>query len=65
MDEISIAGKMMESSAQIPSTPGSLELFLDSNSLALIWNYIVSYSLSLNVFVKKRSGTYAVVYFFF
>ncbi|KAG9072242.1 hypothetical protein KI688_000011 [Linnemannia hyalina] len=39
MDEIWIAGKMVKSTVQIPTTPGSLESFLESNSLALIWNY--------------------------
>ncbi|CAO3566524.1 unnamed protein product [Mortierella alpina] len=34
MDEIWIAGKMVQSTVQIPTTPGSMESFLEGNSLA-------------------------------
>ncbi|KAG0089866.1 hypothetical protein BGZ93_005949 [Podila epicladia] len=53
MDEMWIAGKVVQSTVQISTTPGALESFVESNSLALIWNYIV--------FVKKRNDTYAML----
>jgi hypothetical protein len=42
MGAISVAGKTTSTLVQIPQTVVELEDFLDDNSLAIIWNYMVS-----------------------
>lgn len=42
MGAISVAGQTTETIVQIPQNVVELEAFLDDNSLAIIWNYMVS-----------------------
>lgn len=42
MGDISVAGRVTTSVAKIPCTVLELQDFLDNNSLAILWNYMVS-----------------------
>lgn len=42
MGDIAIAGETTPTMVHLPRNVGGLEMFLEDNSLAIIWNFVVS-----------------------